>query len=71
MRLFLAIVLPWLQFFTIGRPLAGLVCLALQITVIGWIPAAIWSAYALGQYEVDRKIEAALAASRRRGGEGW
>ena len=27
MRLLLAIFLPWLQFFTIGRPIAGLVCL--------------------------------------------
>ena len=24
MRLFLAIIMPWLQFFTIGRPIAGL-----------------------------------------------
>jgi len=25
----------------VGRPLAGLVCLILQITLIGWIPATI------------------------------
>nr|WP_232316454.1 YqaE/Pmp3 family membrane protein [Candidatus Burkholderia verschuerenii] len=47
MRLLLAIILPWLQFFTIGRPIAGIICLVLQITLIGWIPAAIWSVYAL------------------------
>ena len=56
MRLILALLLPWLQFFTIGRPFAGLLCLFLQITVIGWIPAAIWSVYALSQYTTDRKI---------------
>ncbi|GBQ37472.1 MULTISPECIES: YqaE/Pmp3 family membrane protein [Komagataeibacter] len=56
MRLVLALLLPWLQFFTIGRPFAGLVCLVLQFTLIGWLPAAIWSVYALSQYETDRKI---------------
>lgn len=62
MRLILAILLPWLQFFTIGRPIAGVICLLLQLTIIGWIPAAIWSAYALSQFKTDKKIEAALAA---------
>lgn len=60
MRLFLAIFLPWLQFFTIGRPFAGLFCLILQITLIGWIPAAIWSVYALSQYKTEQKIAEAL-----------
>ena len=64
MRLFLAIFLPWLQFFTIGRPIARIICLLLQITLIGWIPAAIWSVYALSQYKTDKKIEKALAAQR-------
>lgn len=60
MRLILAILLPWLQFFTIGRPFAGLICLFLQITIVSWLPAAIWSAYALSQYKTDRKIQAAM-----------
>ncbi len=60
MRLIIALLLPWLLFFTIGRPFAGIVCLILQITLIGWIPAAIWAAYALSQYQTDRKIEEAL-----------
>jgi uncharacterized membrane protein YqaE (UPF0057 family) len=61
MRLILAILLPWVQFFTIGRPIAGVVCLILQISLIGWIPAAIWSVYALSQYSTDKKIEKALS----------
>ena len=60
MRLLLAIFLPWLAFFTIGRPIAGVLCLLLQITLIGWIPAAIWAVYALGQFKTDRKIRKAL-----------
>jgi hypothetical protein len=60
MRLFLAIFLPFISFFTIGRPIAGVICLLLQITLIGWLPAAIWAVYALSQYKTDKKIEAAL-----------
>jgi uncharacterized membrane protein YqaE (UPF0057 family) len=56
MRLIIAILLPWLLFFTIGRPLAGIACLLLQITLIGWLPAAIWAVYALSQWNTDRKI---------------
>lgn len=62
MRLILAILLPWFQFFTIGRPFAGIICLILQLTIIGWLPAAIWSVYALSQYKTDEKIAKALAS---------
>lgn len=58
MRLIIALVFPWLLFFTIRRPLAGIICLALQITIIGWLPAAIWAVYALSQYKTDQKIDA-------------
>ena len=64
MRLILAILLPWLQFFTIGRPIAGIICLLLQLTIIGWLPAAIWSVNALSQYKTDQKIAKALAGQR-------
>jgi uncharacterized membrane protein YqaE (UPF0057 family) len=60
MRLIIALVLPWLTFFTIGKPIAGIICLILQITLIGWIPASIWAVYSLGQYKTDQKIEKAL-----------
>lgn len=58
MRLLLAIFLPFALFFTIGRPFAGIICLILQITLIGWLPAALWAVYALSQYKTDKKIEA-------------
>ncbi len=58
MRLILAILLPPVVFFTIGRPFQGLFCLLLQLTLIGWIPAAIWAVYALSQYNTDKKIAA-------------
>lgn len=60
-RLVIAFFLPWLTFFTIGRPFAGLLCLILQITVLGWIPATIWAVYALSQYKTDQKIHRAFS----------
>lgn len=65
MRLLLAIFLPFAVFFTIGRPFAGLLCLILQITLIGWIPAALWAVYALSQYRTERRIEEALGSRGR------
>jgi len=60
MRLIISLFLPWLTFFTIGRPIAGLICLLLQITLIGWLPATIWAVYALSQYKTDQKIAQAM-----------
>ena len=40
----LAILLPWLALLLRGHVLQGLACLVLQITVLGWVPAAIWAA---------------------------
>lgn len=59
MRLIIAIFLPFLLFFTIGQPVAGIICLILQFTLIGWIPAALWAVYALSQYNTGKKIEEA------------
>ncbi len=64
MRLIIALLLPWLLFFTIGRPVAGIICLILQITLIGWLPAAIWAVYALSQFKTDQKIAKALQERR-------
>jgi uncharacterized membrane protein YqaE (UPF0057 family) len=57
MRLLLAIFLPWFAFFTIGRPFAAIICLILQLTILGWLPAALWAVFALSQFETDRKID--------------
>jgi len=60
MRLLIAILLPWLSFFTIGRPISGIICLILQITLIGWIPAAIWAAVMVNQYYTQQQINRAF-----------
>ncbi|MBT0721768.1 YqaE/Pmp3 family membrane protein [Tatumella sp. TA1] len=60
MRLLIALLLPWLTFFTISRPIAGIICLILQLTLIGWLPATIWAVYALSQYNTDKKIQRSM-----------
>ena len=60
MRLLIALLLPFILFFTIGRPFAGIFCLILQVTLVGWLPAAIWAVYALSQYKTSEQIEAAM-----------
>jgi uncharacterized membrane protein YqaE (UPF0057 family) len=64
MRLLIAFLLPWLTFFTIGRPFAGIVCLVLQITLLGWLPATIWAVYALSQFKTEQKIDRAVRGLR-------
>lgn len=56
MRLILAILLPFLVFFTINRPFQGIFCFILQFTLIGWIPAALWAIWALNRYDTEKMI---------------
>jgi len=52
---------PFVVFFTIKKPISGIICLVLQLTLIGWIPATIWALYSTNQYNTDQKIKKALA----------
>ncbi|NCG71248.1 YqaE/Pmp3 family membrane protein [Vibrio parahaemolyticus] len=45
MRLLLVIFLHWLPFFTISRPFAGMFCLTLQLTLIGWRTLFLFTAH--------------------------
>lgn len=40
---FLALVFPWIALLFKDNPIAAFLALALQATIIGWIPAAIWA----------------------------
>lgn len=51
----IAILLPWLSFLLRGRILTGLFCLLLQITILGWIPAAIWAVISLQNSRAERR----------------
>ena len=45
-RLSIAVLLPGLAFISMGRSIPGLICYALQASVVGWLPAALWATYA-------------------------
>jgi hypothetical protein len=50
-----AILLPWLALFIVGRPIQGILCLLLQITLIGWLPAAIWAVVVVNNENQERR----------------
>jgi uncharacterized membrane protein YqaE (UPF0057 family) len=62
----LAILLPWLSFLLRGKLLSGMVCLILQITVLGWIPAAIWAVVSLQNHRADKRNDRLIRAMKSR-----
>jgi uncharacterized membrane protein YqaE (UPF0057 family) len=65
----LAILLPWLSFLLRGNILSGIICLILQITLIGWLPAAIWALASLNNSRAEKrtdKIVKAIKESKRK-----
>ena len=57
MRYVIAIFIPWLTFFTIGKIGRGFICLLLQLTIIGWLPAAIWAVASVAGYNADKRTD--------------
>jgi TM2 domain-containing membrane protein YozV len=57
MRYLLALLFPWITFFTMGKIGQGLLCLLLQLTIIGWLPAAIWALVSVGSYNADKRTD--------------
>lgn len=53
----IAILIPWLSFFLRGKILSGIVCLILQITLIGWLPAAIWAVMSRNNAKQNKKLK--------------
>ncbi len=60
--LLIAVLLPWLSFFLRGKILRGILCLFLQLTIIGWLPAALWAVAS----RVDGKNESRYRRMNRR-----
>lgn len=58
----IAILIPWLSFFLRGKPFAGILCVILQISLIGWIPAAIWALVSLSEGRAERRNKKLIKA---------
>ncbi|UFH34734.1 YqaE/Pmp3 family membrane protein [Flavobacterium acetivorans] len=65
MRYVIAFFLPWLSLILQGKILSGIICLFLQITIIGWIPACIWAFTALNRMYADRRTQKIVKEIRR------
>jgi uncharacterized membrane protein YqaE (UPF0057 family) len=50
-----AILIPWLALMLRGRIFQGIICLVLQLTLIGWIPAAIWAVMVINNDNQERR----------------
>jgi len=55
-----AILLPWLSLLIGGHVFRAVLCLALQATVLGWIPAAIWAVVVVNADRRDRQYRQML-----------
>ncbi|MBF8456790.1 YqaE/Pmp3 family membrane protein [Kaistella sp. G5-32] len=60
----LAILLPFLSFIVRGKILTGIICFLLQITILGWIPAAIWAALSLSNARAEKRNNKLIKAIR-------
>ncbi|MFP8893464.1 MULTISPECIES: YqaE/Pmp3 family membrane protein [Chryseobacterium] len=60
----LAILLPFLSFIVRGKIFTGIICLILQITLIGWLPAAIWAVLSLNNERADKRNDRLIKAMR-------
>ncbi|WP_410494145.1 YqaE/Pmp3 family membrane protein [Chryseobacterium sp. G0201] len=47
-----------------GKVLTGIICLVLQITLIGWIPAAIWAVLSLNNERAEKRTDKLIKAMR-------
>ena len=64
----LAIIFPWLSFILRGRILTGILCLILQCTLIGWIPAAAWAVISLNNARAERRTDRIVKAINKQQG---
>lgn len=53
----IAILFPWLSFFLRGKIITGILCLFLQITLLGWLPASIWAVVSLNNERNEKRIK--------------
>lgn len=61
----IAIFFPCICFLTRGKIFTALICLILQITLIGWLPAAIWAAISLQNSRADKRNAKLIKAMKK------
>ena len=69
MRYLVALFLPWLSFFTMGKVGQGILCILLQVSIIGWLPATIWAFMSINSYNADKRTDRIVAAVQASGAQ--
>jgi TM2 domain-containing membrane protein YozV len=64
MRYVLAFFLPGISLMLQGKIGAGIGCLFLEFTVIGWLPAVIWAMTSLNRMYADRRTNDLIKAMK-------
>jgi len=54
-----------LSFLLRGKILAGLICLVLQLTLIGWLPAMIWALMSLSDARAEKRNKRLIVAMNK------
>ena len=60
----IAILFPFLSFILRGKVFRGIICLILQITLIGWLPAALWAVLSLNNDRAEKRNQKLIKALR-------
>jgi uncharacterized membrane protein YqaE (UPF0057 family) len=61
-----AVLLPWLALLLHKRIFQAAFCLGLQLTLLGWIPAAIWAVLIVNHDRRERQYQQMLRVLRGR-----
>jgi uncharacterized membrane protein YqaE (UPF0057 family) len=61
----IAVLMPFLALLLDGRIFQAAFCLGLQLTLIGWIPAAIWAVIMVQRTAQDRRYREMVSRVRR------
>lgn len=65
MRYLLAIILPPVAMFTVGKPFQAILCLLLMLTMIGWPIAAIWALFVVNSAFADTRAKKLMDEQRK------
>ena len=65
MRYLLAILLPPVAMFSVGKPFQAVLCLILMVTLIGWPIAAIWAIFVVNSSFADTRNKKLIAEMQK------
>lgn len=60
----MAVLLPPVALFGAKKPFQGIFSIVLMLTIIGWIPAAIWALLVVNQSKAEKRNRELIAAQK-------